>query len=82
MQGAAVHDATWFLSASAGDGVAGDLYVGTPDGWTRHRGVLPTGPEDLAWSRPGVELWSVTEALGRRTVYPIDATRWTPSEGG
>ncbi|TFV67296.1 UNVERIFIED_ORG: hypothetical protein E4P37_03870 [Bacillus sp. AZ43] len=83
MQGAAVHGSTWFLSASAGEGVAGDLYVGAPGRWTRHRGALPTGPEDLAWSRPGEELWSVTEAPGNRWVYPIDVRRWRrPSDGG
>ena len=76
MQGAAFHDDGWFVSASAGEGVAGDLYLGAPGAWTRHRGVLPTGPEDLDWSRPGEELWCVTEWPGRRWVFPISVARW------
>ena len=81
MQGAAVHGSTWFLSASAGEGVDGDLYVGAPGAWTRHRGVLPPGPEDLAWSRPGEELWCLTEWPGSRWVFPIDTRRWQDGAG-
>lgn len=76
MQGAAVHEGTWFLTASSGEGVAGDLYVGAPGAWSRHRRVLPPGPEDLDWSRPGEELWCVTEWPGRRWVFPIPTARW------
>ncbi|SOD94560.1 hypothetical protein [Blastococcus haudaquaticus] len=79
MQGAAVHGSGWWVTASAGEGVAGDLYTGAPHGWVRHRGVLPTGPEDLAWSRPGEELWCASEWPGRRWVFPIDPGRWRPS---
>jgi hypothetical protein len=77
MQGAAVHGGTWVLSASAGENVPGDLYVGAPGNWVRHRGVLPSGPEDLAWSRPGHELWCVSEWPGRRWVFPVATDRWT-----
>jgi len=82
MQGVAVHGSTWWITASAGEGVAGDLYVGTPGTWVRHRGVLPTGPEDLAWSRPGEELWCVSEWPGRRWVFPVAADRWRGLSGG
>jgi len=78
MQGAAVHDGTWFVTASAGEDVPGDLYVGTPGAWVRSRGVLPPGPEDLAWARPGEELWCVSEWPGRRWVFPIAAGDWRP----
>jgi hypothetical protein len=81
MQGAAVHGSTWFVTASAGEGNPGDLYVGAPHAWRRHRRVLPTGPEDLAWSRPGEELWCATEWPGRRWVFPIEAGRWPPPVG-
>ena len=80
MQGAAVHEGTWFVTASAGEGVPGDLYVGAPGAWVHHRGVLPTGPEDLAWSRPGEELWCVTEWPGRRWVFPLATDRWRPPD--
>ena len=78
MQGAALHEGTWFATASTGEGNPGDLHVGAPGAWRRHRGVLPTGPEDLAWSRPGEQLWCVSEWPGRRWVFPVDAGRWRP----
>jgi hypothetical protein len=76
MQGAAVHESAWFVTASAGEGSPGDLYVGAPGAMHRHRGVLPTGPEDLGWSRPGEELWCVSEWPGRRWIFPIAASHW------
>ena len=76
MQGVAVHGADWFASASAGRGNGGDLHVGAPGSWRRHRGVLPPGPEDLAWSRPGEELWCVSEWPGQRWVFPVATSRW------
>lgn len=83
MQGVAVHGSTWFVSASAGEGRPGDLHVGRPGAFVRHRGVLPTGPEDLDWSRPGQELWCATEWPGRRWVFAVDARRWSaPPEPG
>lgn len=75
MQGVAVHGADWVLTASAGPSTPGDLYTGAPGAWHRHRGVLPPGPEDLAWSRPGEELWSVSEWPGHRWVFPAAADR-------
>ncbi|RBY94220.1 hypothetical protein DQ244_02415 [Blastococcus sp. TBT05-19] len=71
MQGVAVHGSSWFLTASNGEGAAGDLYAGAPGAWHRRRGVLPAGPEDLAWSRPGEELWCVSEWPGQRWVFPV-----------
>ncbi|WP_136697216.1 hypothetical protein [Geodermatophilus dictyosporus] len=76
MQGVAVHGSTWFATASTGEGSAGDLYSGAPGAWRRHRGVLPPGPEDLDWSRPGEELWGVSEWPGRRWVFPVATDRW------
>lgn len=76
MQGVAVHGSTWYVTASSGEGNPGDLYVGVPGRLRRHRGVLPTGPEDVDWSRPGEELWCLTEWPGRRWVFPIDVRRW------
>ena len=81
MQGVAFHEDTWVITASAGEGNPGDLYVGEPGSLRRHRGVLPTGPEDVDWSVPGVEAWCVTEWPGRRWLFPIDVTRWSPPAG-
>ncbi len=75
MQGVAVHGSTWFVTASNGKESAGDLYVGAPGRWHRNRGVLPSGPEDVAWSRPGEELWGVSEWPGRRWVFPVATDR-------
>jgi len=76
MQGVAVHDRTWYVSASAGEGNRGHLYVGRPGRFRRHRSVLPPGPEDLDWSRPGEQLWCQSEWPGHRAVFPIDADAW------
>jgi len=81
MQGAAVHGSQWFVTASAGETTGGDLYVGSPGALHRHRRVLPSGPEDLDWSRPGEELWCVSEWPGRRWIFPIEAGRWLPPSG-
>ncbi len=78
MQGATAHGSTWFVTASAGQRVGGDLYVGAPGTWVRHRRVLPPGPEDLAWSIPGEELWCVTEWPGNRWVFPVRTGPWRP----
>lgn len=76
MQGATLVDGTWFVTASAGEGVAGDLWVGKPGSYVRHRGVLPTGPEDITYWPQRRQLWSVTEWPERRWVYAIDPDRW------
>ena len=77
MQGVAVHGSTWYVTASAGEGNPGDLYVGAPGAFRRHRAVLPTGPEDLDWSVPGRELRCATEWPGHRYVFAVEASRWS-----
>lgn len=75
MQGAALHEATWYVSASRGDRERGDLWVGPTGSLVRHRGVLPPGPEDVT-IRPGTtEPWSVSEYPGRRWLYSITQYR-------
>lgn len=78
MQGAVVVDGCWFVTSSNGEDNPGDLWVGTPGEYTRHRGVLPTGPEDITYLPQRHQLWSLTEWPGRRWVYAIDADRWSP----
>ena len=75
MQGAAVIDGTWFVSASHGLR-PGDLWVGSGGTWVRHPAVLPPGPEDLTASHDGRRLWSLCEYPGRRWVFAMDARRW------
>ena len=75
MQGVAVDGDTWFVSASSGKGVPGDLHVGRPGSFVRHRGVLPPGPEDLDRDDTG-RLWCATEWPGRRWVFAVDPAAW------
>jgi hypothetical protein len=82
MQGVAVHGSTWVLSSSTGEGNPGDLYVGAPGRFRRHRGVLPPGPEDLDWARPGEQLWCATEWPGRRWLFTVELPgRGAPDPG-
>lgn len=80
MQGVVVADGTWAVTSSNGEGNAGDLWVGRPGHFVRHRGVLPTGPEDITYLPQRRQLWSLTEWPGRRWVYAMDATRWLDSD--
>ena len=75
MQGAAVIDGTWFVSASHGL-QPGDLWVGSGGTWVRHPAVLPPGPEDLTASHDGHRLWSLSEYPRARWVFAMDAARW------
>lgn len=76
MQGATIVGDTWIITASAGEGVSGDLWVGRPGGYTRHRGVLPTGPEDVTHWPQRRQVWTLTEWPGRRWVFGLDLDRW------
>jgi hypothetical protein len=76
MQGACIVDDTWYVTTSNGRRDGGDLWVGTPGAMTRHRHVLPAGPEDLAYDRGARRLWSLSEWPGRRRVFMIDPSRW------
>lgn len=80
MQGAALAHGTWFLTSSMGEGNPGDLWVGKPGEYRRHRGVLPTGPEDITYLPQRHQLWTLTEWPDRRWVYAIDAERWASAE--
>ncbi|KRC63634.1 hypothetical protein ASE12_01955 [Aeromicrobium sp. Root236] len=79
MQGAVVFDGLWAITSSNGEGNPGDLWVGSPGDYTRHAGILPTGPEDITYLPQRRWLWSLTEWPGRRWVYAIDADRWRPA---
>lgn len=76
MQGATVAEGTWFITASSGEGRPGDLWVGRPGDYTRHRGVLPTGPEDITYVPQRRQLWTLTEWPGRRWLLWVDRDRW------
>jgi hypothetical protein len=76
MQGATLVGETWVVTASAGEGRPGDLWVGRPGELRRLRGVLPTGPEDVAHWPQRHQVWSLTEWPGRRFVFGVDVDPW------
>lgn len=76
MQGATLVGDTWVVTASAGEGRPGDLWVGRPGELRRHRGVLPTGPEDVAHWPQRRQVWSLSEWPGRRWVFGVGVDPW------
>lgn len=72
MQGIVIVDGVWYVTTSNGERRRGDLWIGTPGAFVRHRHVLPPGPEDLAYDRSAGRLWSLSEWPGRRRVFQID----------
>ncbi len=82
MQGTCQVGSTWFVSASAGEGKPGDLWVGRVGRWTKRKGVLATGAEDLTYWPQRHQVWTLTEWPYRRWVYAIDPDRWTEGDFG
>ncbi|MGH3386741.1 MAG: hypothetical protein ACRDO1_19335 [Nocardioidaceae bacterium] len=78
MQGATLVRGTYVITSSQGRTSRGDMYVGPQGALTRHRGVLPIGPEDITYWSTRRQLWSLTEWPTRRWVYGMDARRWVP----
>jgi hypothetical protein len=71
MQGIVIVDGVWYVTTSNGPRRGGDLWVGAPGAFTRHRHVLPPGPEDLAYDPRDRVIWSLSEWPGRRRVFQI-----------
>lgn len=71
MQGVALHNGAWYVSASRGETHGGDLWSGPVDALHRREGALPPGPEALAVWPARNELWSVSEVRGKRWIYAI-----------
>jgi hypothetical protein len=71
MQGVALRNGTWSVSASRGDRVPGDLWRGPREALVRHAGALPPGPEDLASDARG-RLWGTSEFPRRRWLYELE----------
>lgn len=82
MQGATTVRGSWVITSSNGAGKPGDLWVGAPGALRRHRGVLPTGPEDITYWPSARRLWSLSEWPGHRWVFAIDVDRWVPEGEG
>jgi hypothetical protein len=85
VQGAVVHDGTWYLSRSQGEDQNGHLVEARGDGSpntvldvtaTRWGGI---GVEDLSYWPSQDAIWTVTEHPGRRALYACPAT--APADG-
>ncbi len=76
-QGAVVVGDAMVVTVSHGP-APGDVYVGRPGSFRRHRFATPPGPEDLCWwpasDDPAGDgtLWSVTEHPGLRWVFAME----------
>lgn len=75
MQGAALHNGTWYVTSSNGDRLGGDLWTGTAARLTKQDRALPPGPEALAVWPERNQLWSVSEVPGRRYLYAMDLAK-------
>ncbi|NYJ00197.1 hypothetical protein HNR19_000895 [Nocardioides thalensis] len=71
MQGAAVAEGVYYLTASQGHWNPGTVYVGTPGEFRAVRWATPPGPEDLVWWPATDLLWSVTEHPRRRWIFAM-----------
>jgi hypothetical protein len=74
MQGAAVAEGTYYVTASQGHWTPGTVHVGRPDsadGFVAHRFATPMGPEDLVWWPESDLLWSVSEHPRRRWIFAM-----------
>ncbi|HEX4057252.1 MAG TPA: hypothetical protein VHX87_02905 [Galbitalea sp.] len=76
MQGVALVGDRWYVSSGHGGVHGGDLWSGPIDNLRKSDGVLPPGPEALAFWPSHNELWSVSEVAGRRWLFAIDQTRF------
>jgi hypothetical protein len=71
MQGVVVVAGRHYVATSAGAYRRGSLWVGRPGALSRRAGVLPVGPEDLAYEGATDRLWTVSEHPGRRYVVSM-----------
>ena len=71
MQGVAVADGVYYATASNGPVFPGNVYVGQPGRFRKHRWATPIGCEDLSYWPSDQEFWSVTEHPRRRWIYSM-----------
>jgi hypothetical protein len=69
MQGLAIVDGRYHVSASRGRWRLGAIHVGEPGSFRTHRLATPVGPEDLCYWSDGDALWSLSEYPRHRYVY-------------
>ncbi|KQY56300.1 MULTISPECIES: hypothetical protein [unclassified Nocardioides] len=71
MQGIAVTGGHYYATASNGPVFPGNVYVGRPGDFRKHKWATPIGCEDLSYWPSRQELWSVTEHPNRRWIFSM-----------
>jgi hypothetical protein len=69
------HAGTFYLSSSAPAGAGGALYV-IPAGSKSATFSWVDSPEDLVYVGASKRIWDLSEALGKRCVFSVDATKY------
>ncbi len=77
MQGAALVDGVYYVTASRGRRRLGQVHVGRPGSFRTLPRTLPVGPEDISYWPSTDTFWSLSEYPGRRYVFCVrrDALR-------
>lgn len=71
MQGVAVADGAWYVTASEGHWTPGTVHVGEPGDFRAHRWATPMGPEDVVhWPSTDL-LWCASEHPHRRWIFAM-----------
>lgn len=76
MQGVAIVQDRWYVTASRGPWGRGSVYAGTPGRFTEHRAALPMGPEDISYWPSEDTFWSASEWPWRRWVFSMRRSRF------
>jgi hypothetical protein len=74
VQGGLTHGATFWLSSSAPAGGGGALYAARPGAKTKSY-TWVDAPEDLLFDPKANQLWGLSEAVDKRWVFAVDATK-------
>jgi hypothetical protein len=75
VQGGVSHKGTFYLSSSAPAGAGGALYT-IPAGAKSTTFAWVDSPEDLVYDGGKKRIWGLSEGLGKRYVFAVDATKY------
>jgi hypothetical protein len=75
VQGAVSQSGTFYLSSSAPAGAGGALYV-IPAGANSKTFAWVDSPEDLVYDGAKKRIWGLSEAVNKRYVFSVDATKY------
>ena len=72
MQGVAVAEGQYYITASRSSVLPGSMHVGAPGDLHEYQFATPIGPEDLVWWKEYDSFWSVSEHPRRRWIFAMD----------